>query len=254
MTQHSNPTKPANPAGQTPISPRITTRRLSKYFGRFTALDALDLTIEPGEYVMLLGRNGAGKTTLLRTLGLLLRPSRGELFFNGNNSEKLEVDFRRHIGFVAHETYLYDELSVEENLAFFARLYGLPQPEQRIGEVLEEMDLAHRRPSLARSLSRGLRQRLTLARAWLHKPGLILLDEPTTGLDAPTRARMHGWLANCHRQGHTIILSSHELSEGLQNATRLLLLEDGRAVHDLPNSPENLATVQKHLRAEGTPQ
>lgn len=244
MTPHN----PA-PAPPTPTSPRITVRRLSKYYGRFTALNALDLIIEPGEFVVLLGRNGAGKTTLLRLLGLLQSPSEGELLFDDEAAGDLPVEFRRRIGFVAHETFLYDELTVQENLAFFARLYNLPNAAQRIEEVLAEMNLAHRVSSLARDLSRGLRQRLTLARAWLHEPDILLLDEPATGLDAPTRVRMHQWLAGCHRRGRTVIISSHELRESLQPATRVILLEGGRVAFDGPNTPERLEEMHTLLAA-----
>lgn len=238
---------PASPAAAPPISPRIVLRRLSKYFDRFTALERVEVTIEPGEFVVVLGRNGAGKTTLLNLLALLQQPSDGELLYDGRPVAELEPRFRRRLGFVGHESFLYDDLTVEENLHFYARLYGIASPEERVAEVLAEMALAHRTASLARHLSRGLKQRLALARAWLHRPDLLLLDEPATGLDAPTRERMHAWLAGCHRQGRTVILSSHDLRESLQPATRVLLLEDGRLVFDGPNSPERQQEMQARL-------
>ena len=242
-------TPPKSPDAQTSASPRITARNLSRYFGRFTALDRINLTIEPGEFVVLLGRNGAGKTTLLRIFGLLLRASEGELLQDSTPVRRLPVEARRRIGYVAHETFLYDELTVQENLEFFARLYRIPDPQRRIREVLEEVDLAHRAGSLSRDLSRGLRQRLTLARAWLHRPGILLLDEPATGLDTPTRARMHEWLAGCHRQGRTVILSSHELRESLKPATRIVLLESGRIAFDGPNTPERVEEMHRMLES-----
>jgi len=239
-----------NPAAspRAPSSPRIVLRRLSKYFERFTALDRLDLAIGPGEFVVVLGRNGAGKTTLLRVLALLQQPSEGELLFDDRPADKLESAFRRRLGFIGHETFLYDELTAEENLLFHARLHGLARARERVAEVLAEMGLESRATSLARTLSRGLKQRLTLARAWLHQPDLLLLDEPATGLDAPTRERMHAWLAGCHRQGRSVILSSHDLRESLQPATRILLLEDGRLVFDGPNTPEAQRDVQARLQ------
>jgi len=239
-----------NPAASpraAPSSPRIVLRRLSKYFERFTALDRLDLAIGPGEFVVVLGRNGAGKTTLLRVLALLQQPSEGELLFDDRPADKLEPAFRRRLGFVGHETFLYDELTAEENLLFHARLHGLARARERVAEVLAEMGLESRAQSLARTLSRGLKQRLTLARAWLHRPDLLLLDEPATGLDAPTRERMHAWLAGCHRQGRSVVLSSHDLRESLQPATRILLLEDGRLVFDGPNTAGNQETVRARL-------
>ncbi|MFQ5776539.1 MAG: heme ABC exporter ATP-binding protein CcmA [Terriglobia bacterium] len=228
-------------------SPRIVLRCVSKFFDRFLALDRVEAALEPGEFVVLLGRNGAGKTTLLRLLGLLLQPSEGELLFDGQPLRALDVTFRRRIGFVGHETFLYDELTVAENLRFYARLYGLPNGAERVEAVMAEMGLSERRAQLARNLSRGLKQRLTLARAGLHQPDLLLLDEPATGLDAPTRERMHTWLAACHRRGCTVIASSHDLRESLQSATRLLLLEEGRIALDGPNTPEQRATIESRL-------
>ncbi len=242
-------TLPASPRQPAPTSPRIVTRKLSKYFGRFTALDEATLTIEPGEFVVVLGRNGAGKTTLLRILGLLQQPSRGELLFDDQPVASLPVRFRQRIGFVGHETFLYDELTVQENLLFYAQLYGIANAEQRIAEVLAEMALEARAASFARHLSRGLKQRLALARAWLHHPDVLLLDEPATGLDAPTRERMHDWLARCHRKGHTVILSSHELRESLRPATRIVLLEQGRVAFDGPNRPDRQEEMQALLVA-----
>ncbi len=240
---------PPTPAGApTAASPRLVLRRVSKYFDRFVALDRLDLTIEPGEFIVVLGRNGAGKTTLLRTLALLLAPSEGDLLCDGTPARVLDADYRRRIGFVGHESFLYDELTVEENLHFYARLYGLPQPRARVAQVLEEMNLADRTTTLMRNLSRGLKQRLALARSWLHQPTLLLLDEPATGLDTPTRARLHGWLAGCHQTGRTVLVSSHDLAESLQPATRILLLEKGRVVFDGPNAPDR--ALEMHARLE----
>ena len=245
MPATTSPSPLAPPA----LSPRIVLRRLSKFYERFIALDRLDLTIEPGEFVVVLGRNGAGKTTLLRTLGLLLSPSEGELLFDALPARSLDPGFRRRLGFIGHETFLYDELTATENLSFYAALYGLERPAQRITEVLAEMGLEDRAASQARSLSRGLKQRLSLARAWLHQPDVLLLDEPATGLDTPTRSRMHRWLAACHQSGRTVIVSSHDLAESLQPATRIVLLEKGRAVFDGPNAPERLAEMRALLEA-----
>ncbi|MFQ5694397.1 MAG: heme ABC exporter ATP-binding protein CcmA [Terriglobia bacterium] len=230
-------------------SPRITLRALSKFYGRTAALDRLSLTFEPGEFVVLLGRNGAGKTTLLRTLGLLLRPSEGELLFDGRPVTAFDSSLKRRLGFVGHESFLYDELTAEENLLFYARLYGLARPRERIAEVLAAMELEDRTHALVRNLSRGLKQRLALARAWLHEPDVLLLDEPATGLDAPTRRRMHQWLARCHQTGRTVLVSSHDLAESLRPATRVLLLESGRLLFDGPNTPERAQEMLARLEA-----
>lgn len=237
---NSRPSRPA-------ASPRIVLRRLSKYYDRFVALEKVELTIDPGEFVVVLGRNGAGKTTLLQTLALLLLPSTGELLYDDRPAQRLDFSFKRRLGFVGHESFLYDELTVEENLRFYARLYGLENAGERVAEVLAEMDLSERAGSLFRNLSRGLKQRLALARAWLHRPDLLLLDEPATGLDAPTRERMHRWLAGCHATGRTVLVSSHDLAESLKPATRVLLLERGRLVFDAPNAPERAEEMRARL-------
>jgi len=239
---------PSLPPPRVP-GPRIVLRRLSKYYERFIALDRLELTIEPGEFVVVLGRNGAGKTTLLRTLALLLSPSEGELLYDAVPARTLSPGFRRRLGFIGHETFLYDELTAAENLSFYAALYGLDRPAERVAEVLAEMGLEDRASSQARNLSRGLKQRLSLARAWLHQPDILLLDEPATGLDTPTRSRMHRWLSGCHQSGRTVIVSSHDLAESLQPATRVLLLEKGKLVFDGPNAPERLAEMRALLEA-----
>lgn len=238
-----------NPTTAKPASPRIVLRQVSKYYERFVALERVSLTLEPGEFVVVLGRNGAGKTTLLRTLALLLEPSEGELLYDNRPARQLDFAFKRHLGFVGHESFLYDELTVEENLRFYARLYGLSDSRARVAEVLAEMDLSDRTATLMRHLSRGLKQRLALARAWLHQPDLLLLDEPATGLDVPTRQRMHQWLTGCHRTGRTVIVSSHDLHESLQPATRVILLEKGGVAFDGPNSPQRQQEMQARLHA-----
>lgn len=230
-------------------SPRIVLDQLSKYFERFVAVDRISLTVEPGEFLVILGRNGAGKTTLLRLLALLLRPSEGTLLYDGQPTRNLDVGFKRRIGFVGHESFLYDELTVEENLRFYGRLYGIVDAPRRIRDVLAEMGLSDRTNSLVRNLSRGLKQRLALARAWLHEPDLLFLDEPATGLDAPTRERMHRWLGGCHQSGRTVILSTHDLRESLKPATRVILLEQGRVVFDGPNAPERQQELEARLHA-----
>ncbi len=243
---------PAPAAPAPPGSPRITLEQVSKFFGRFVALDRLRFAIEPGEFVVVLGRNGAGKTTLLRTLALLQHPSEGELLFDGQSARRLPVSFKQRLGFCGHELALYDELTAEENLHFYARLYGITDAARRVPEVLAEMGLADRARSRVRSLSRGLKQRLALARAWLHRPNVLLLDEPATGLDAPTRERLHAWLAGCHRSGRTVILSSHDLAESLRPATRVLLLESGRVLFDGPNAPGLADELKSRLLAAAT--
>ncbi|MBI3287296.1 MAG: ABC transporter ATP-binding protein, partial [Chloroflexi bacterium] len=161
----------------------VEVRGLSKYYGPRPALRGVDLRIERGEFMTLFGPNGAGKTTLLRILATLSRPSAGTAHIGGLDLRSQGPRFRREIGLVAHEPLLYGTLSVAENLHFFGRLYRVPELEARAREVMEQVGLAHRRHDAVRTLSRGMQQRLSIARALLHRPSLLLLDEPYAGLD-----------------------------------------------------------------------
>ncbi|MEJ2080015.1 MAG: ABC transporter ATP-binding protein [Acidobacteriota bacterium] len=162
------------PAASVPI---LTTKQLTKRFGSLTAVWKVDLEIRPGDFWVIFGPNGAGKSTLLRTLAQLTRPSEGTIeFLNPDEG-------RGRIGYVSHQSLLYGELTGLENLIFFGRLYGLPDPQSRAEQLLEQMHLSGSRHRQTRGYSSGMKQRLTLARALLHNPGLLLLDEPFAGLD-----------------------------------------------------------------------
>lgn len=237
--------------GRLAVFPRLEARGIAKYFGRFVALEGVNLSISPGEFVVVLGRNGAGKTTLLRICGLIVQPSAGELRFDGTPLSKCSPAVKGRVGFVGHESFLYDELTVRENLRFYTRLYGLSDGARAIENRLEELGLADRASDLVRNLSRGLRQRAAIARALLHQPDLLLLDEPATGLDAPASQRFYALLARLHAAGSTILLSSHELTRSLALAQRILLLGRGQVVFDGPNSAEARAALASHLGPTG---
>jgi len=190
-----------------------------KYYGDFPALREVKLSIAPGSTLALLGRNGAGKTTLLRIVAGLSRPSRGSITLQGN------------IGLLGHGIALYDELTAFENLTLFGRLYGLPDPRKRADEMLERVGLARVRDGLAREFSRGMRQRLAVARAFLHDPEVILLDEPFTALDDRAIAVLQSMIQEMRDQGRTIIMSTHQLREALELASHVALLQRGQIVH-----------------------
>lgn len=203
-----------------------------KRFGSFTALRDLSLEIAPGEFVALLGHNGAGKTTLLRIASQLMLPSSGRITFLSESNHLSPGSARCLVGLVAHSTLLYDEFTASENLALFARLYSLDNVSARVAKALESCGLAARATSLVRTFSRGMRQRLTLARALLHSPGLLLLDEPAAGLDRQGLVWFGATLTRLRGEGCTVIMSTHARNESLDLATRAVNLSAGRVDRD----------------------
>lgn len=200
-----------------------------KYYGDFPALRDIGFKAEAGSTVALLGRNGAGKTTLLRILAGLSKPSRGSVTIEG--ADVRQESTRRKIGVLGHGISLYDELSAAENLRLFARLYGVPHPEKRVEEMLERTDLERVRDGLAREFSRGMRQRLAVARVFLHDPEILILDEPFTALDDRAIAVLQTLLNDMHARGRTIVMSTHQLREALELATHVAMIQRGQIVY-----------------------
>jgi heme ABC exporter ATP-binding subunit CcmA len=228
--------------GFTPTGIRF--ENIEKRYGGLAALRRIRFEIAPGECVALAGRNGSGKTTLLRIAAGLVRPSSGELTFPTGagaapgGSKIKAVRAKASAGFVAHATMVYDELTAEENLLLFARLQQTPNATSRVEKLLHEVGLFDRRSSLVRTFSRGMRQRVAIARALLHEPSILLLDEPSTGLDP----QGVGWLAATLRQlrdaGCTILMSLHGESEISLLATRAIRLDAGLIVADTRTGAE----------------
>jgi heme exporter protein A len=201
-----------------------------KTFGHLTALAGVTLHVEHGEFLTLFGRNGAGKTTFLKVAATLVRHTHGKLRIQGVDIREEPEKARRSIGFLSHNTYLYRDLNPMENLRFFARLYGLRNPEKRIQLLLDRVGLRRRASDPVRGFSRGLHQRLGIARVMLHDPSLILLDEPYTGLDANAVETLNQLLDEASAAGKTIILTTHDLEQGLRSATRAAILDRGKIV------------------------
>ena len=211
--------------------PYLEVTGLKKSYGFKPILRGIDLSVEPGQCMALLGANGAGKTTLLRILAALTSPGAGTVRIGGLDLARDAQQARRLVGFVAHQPYLYDELTALENLLFFGRMYSVRCCKERASVLLERVGLAKRAGERISALSRGQAQRLALARALLHEPRLLLLDEPDTGLDEEGIALL-GTLLQEHRQGGgTVLLTTHHLERALQWSERIGLLSGGRLTY-----------------------
>jgi heme ABC exporter ATP-binding subunit CcmA len=210
--------------------------RVWKYFGDYPALRGASIEVRQGACVALIGRNGAGKTTLLRILASLSKPSKGEVTLLGLSTRSPEA--RRRIGYLGHGIGVYDDLSAFENLTLFGQLAGVADPEGAANSALERVGLMRVKEGLAREFSRGMRQRLAIARAFLHDPDLLLLDEPFTSLDDRAIAVLQELLAAARARGSTIVMSTHQLREAMELATDVALLERGRMVFAGPSTPE----------------
>jgi heme exporter protein A len=210
-----------------------------KFYGDYPALRDVRLDAEAGACLALIGRNGAGKTTLLRTIAGFSRPGRGRILIGGK--EPRETDTRRQMGFIGHGISVYDELSAIENLTLFGKLYGLPDPRRSGLEWLDRTGLGRVRDGLVREFSRGMRQRLAVARAFLHNPSVLLLDEPFTALDDRAIAVLQTLLRGALAEGKTIVLSTHQLREALELASHVALLVRGKVAFHGPCTPEMIA-------------
>jgi heme exporter protein A len=228
--------------------PLLAAVGLERSFGPLRALRGVDLQVRPGDALVVVGPNGAGKTTLLRVLAGLARPSAGEVRVLGRRLERSAPEARRPIGFVSHQSLLYDDLTVRENVLLAARLYGVPDPWSAAARVLEAVGLTDRADDRPRRLSRGLLQRASIGRALVHEPRLLLLDEPFTGLDAPSAERLRGLLRDRLAAGLGLILVTHHLEEAWELASRVAVLVGGRWMLEEPRAGE-LADFLPRYRA-----
>ncbi|MCE5207899.1 MAG: heme ABC exporter ATP-binding protein CcmA [Chloroflexi bacterium] len=206
----------------------IHVHNLVKRFGEKTILRRLDFDVQAGEFVALLGPNGAGKSTFLRILASLSRPTLGEVQIAGYTLPAQAAEVRIRLGVVSHSPLLYGDLSAEENLRFFGRLYSVPEPTARINEILDLVGLSPRRTDLVRTFSRGMQQRLAIGRAVLHDPEVLLLDEPHTGLDQDACDMLDRILQQVAARGRTVVMTSHDLARVASLAGRFDVLSYGR--------------------------
>jgi heme exporter protein A len=213
-------------------APVVETRGLGRRFAGVTALLEVNLVVHGAEAVAVFGPNGAGKTTLLRVLATLLRPSDGSVRLFGQEVQDGGAAARRRIGFLSHRSFLYPDLTTAENLQFYARMFRVPASTRRVGALLEQVGLGGWAHRPVRTLSRGLEQRCALARALLHQPDLLLLDEPFSGLDVAAATMLSDTLRQAHAQGTTVLMTTHDIERGVELCGRAIILRRGRVVWD----------------------
>lgn len=231
----------------------ITVRKLVKRFGVKSVLRGMDFSVEPGEFVALLGPNGAGKTTFLRILASLSRPTLGAVSIAGYHLPNQAAAVRRRLGVVSHLPLLYGDLTAEENLRFYARMYNLTQVEKRVTDVLDLVGLSSRRHDLVRTFSRGMQQRLAIGRAVLHDPEVMLFDEPHTGLDQDACQMLDTVLREVAARGRTVVMTSHDLARVADLASRFDILSRGVIAASVQRSqiePNNLLAFYRQAIGE----
>lgn len=235
----------------------ISVKGLTKRFAGHVALNSIDLNIEKGEFVLILGPNGAGKTTLLKILETLVRPTSGSVEIGGLELNRSAVKVRKMIGAISHESYLYNDLTVEENLHFFGKMYGLSENklEARIQNLLEQMHIEHRYMDRVSTLSRGMKQRLSIARSLIHDPEIILMDEPYTGLDMQSVRSLEQLLLE-NRKKATMLMVTHDIDPAFSMCDRIIVLCGGKISSDIRqkdiSSVEELKSIYTTIFDGGT--
>ena len=223
-----------------PQSTVIAVSGLTKTFGNLYALRNLSFSLNKGEFLTIFGPNGAGKTTLIRILSTITKASSGEIKFADLSFEDDSEKIRRQIGVIAHQTFLYENLTAEENLRFYGKLYDVENLTQKIETILSQVGLELRKKDFVRTFSRGMQQRLAIARAMLHEPSILLLDEPYTGLDQHASGMLSNWLNRLRSSEQTIIMVTHDLEQGMELADRIAILVNGQLVFNQEQREINL--------------
>ena len=234
------------PTGATATTRVLVATGLVREYGPVVAVQDIDLALDEGEFLTVFGPNGAGKSTLLGMLGGALRPTRGRVEIRGRALAYDEVDWRALVGILSHKGYLYGRLTAEENLRFYGKLFGVTDLDRRVSERLERVGLSDRARFQVRQLSHGMRQRLALARALLHDPEVVLLDEPYTGLDPTAAAVLRGVLEELRDGRRTVVMVTHNLREGLALATRVAIQVAGRLAWEGTAAQADRDTFERH--------
>jgi len=218
---------------------------LGKRFGYLTALDDVTLAVAPGETLAIFGHNGAGKTTLLKIIATVIRTFSGAATIFDTELKHAGPDVRRRIGFVSHESFLYNGLTVRDNLIFYARLYGVPHAAHAADAMIERIDLRRKRSALVRELSRGMKQRVSIGRAFIHGPEFLLLDEPFTGLDERAADNLSALLEESQVRGGAAVMATHDLARGWKQANRVLILDGGGVAFECATDGTNYEDVRE---------
>jgi len=226
----------------------VEVRDLTRAFGVRRALDGVSFELPRGAFLSVFGPNGAGKTTLVKVLTTLLNATSGEARVLGLDVVADAVELRRHIGLISHNPLLYPDLTAEENLLFFAEMYGVSEPAERVRELLVSVELDHRRLDVTRTFSRGMLQRLSIARALLHRPEVLFLDEPYSGLDPHAMDILDNLIAQI-RGNHTFVMISHDLDKGLELCSHALILARGEVVLFEPIEALDVAAFRDTYRS-----
>jgi heme exporter protein A len=240
-----NQGKPMDRAGLTPPDKAIEVKGLIKSFGHCMALRDVNLEVNRGESLVILGPNGAGKTTLIKVLATIMKPTWGEIIIDGLYHHKQTEEIRRRIGVVTHETFLYHNLTVHENLEFYSRMYGVPDPKERIEEVAGLVGMTLRLHERVSTLSRGMQQRLSISRALLHRPSIMLLDEPETGLDQQALAVLWKVVKGEGAANRTVVLTTHNLERGFGLGDRVVVLSHGTVAYQQSGESLDLNSLRQ---------
>ena len=238
-------------AAPSPVAslPVLEARRLTREYGPVVAVRDVDVSLEGGEFLVIFGPNGAGKSSLLGMLGGAMRPTSGQVLIRGRPISFSDGDWRRRVGILSHQGFLYARLTAEENLRFYGRLFGLDDLDDRIAQRLARVGLTERAGVQTRHLSHGMRQRLSLARALLHDPDVVLLDEPYTGLDPSASGVLREVLAELRDGERTVVMVTHNLREGLDSATRVAIQVAGRFAWQGSRGEIHEGSFERHYHA-----
>ena len=219
------------PASPSPPSSAVEVQKLTKLLGNRHVLRGVDLSVNRGESLVIFGPNGAGKTTLVKILATLLKPSSGNVWLDGVDIRDKAEDVRHRISLVTHQTFLYDNLTIYENLKFYGKMYNIPDLETRIREVIAWVNLESRLHDRVGTLSHGMQRRASIARAFLHNPSILFLDEPEVGLDPRAVIVIKDILRDINTAGRTVIMTTHNLAQGLELADSVIILNRGQILY-----------------------